>query len=129
MKKVLAFTLLITYLVFTSGVVINYHYCMDRLASTQLFGRNDNTCNICGMESDDTGCCHDESIVLKSDEDQVTPASISFQFRAPLEAMHFFPDYLFLPIQNSGEWRFARTHPPPLLTEQDTYLQNRVFRI
>lgn len=130
MKKLLAFILLITYFAFSSGVVINYHYCMNQLASAKLFEKESDVCGLCGMHSTDSeGCCHDEVKVLKAEDDQNTTASIAFLFKAPVLELSQASEFLFLPVQNHNEFLLAVPHPPPLLTEQDTYLQNRVFRI
>jgi hypothetical protein len=129
-KKLLAFILLITYFAFSSGVVINYHYCMNQLASAKLFEKESDVCGLCGMHSTDSeGCCHDEVKVLKAEDDQNTTASIAFLFKAPVLKLSQASEFLFLPVQNQNEFLLAVPHPPPLLTEQDTYLQNRVFRI
>ena len=46
-------------------------------------------------------------------------------------ALHAFAvsDFMVAAFENEDRKRFTRRHPPPLLTEQDTYLLNRVFRI
>ncbi len=130
MKKLLAYILLITYFAFSSGVVINYHYCMNQLASAKLFEKEGDVCGLCGMHSTDSkGCCHDEVKVLKAEDDQNTTASIAFLFKAPVLQLSLASEFLYLPIHNLNESFLAVPHPPPLLTEQDTYLQNRVFRI
>jgi len=118
------------YLGVSTGVVVNYHYCMDRLASTQLFGKETKVCGKCGMHIDQShGCCRDEVKVVKMDDDQ----RLAFSFVAAIQApalpapdysdyfADFFPDAL--PPKN------LTSHSPPLLNEQDTWLRNRVFRL
>ena len=130
MKKVLAAILLVTYFAFSSGVVVNYHYCMDQLASAKLFEKDSDVCGMCGMHNSPLNdCCRDEVKVFKSTDDQTSPASLSFIIKAPQADAVELSSFLFLPIRNHSESIFAVAHPPPLLTEQDTYLQNRVFRI
>ena len=129
MKKLLALFILLTYLVFSCGVVINFHYCMDRLASTQLFFTEDKYCDNCGMHTDDSnGCCRDEIQVVKIKEDQ-QKATVVVDLIAPLAQIAVTPSLIELPFQNPDITRHQSDHSPPLISEQDSYLQNRVFRI
>jgi len=130
MKKILASILLLTYFAFSSGVVINYHYCMDQLASAKLFEKDSDVCGECGMHSSESnGCCHDEVKVLKAEEDQNLPSSIAFSIKAPAVQLSEVSEFIYFSFRNLHESLHATAYPPPLLTEQDTYLQNRVFRI
>lgn len=130
MKKFLATILLFVYLVFSCGVVINFHYCMDRLASTSIFGGESKYCGKCGMHADDSdGCCRDEVKVVKLDQDQQKAQTLDLVFTAP-QAMHLvLSDFICQPFQNANPTGHYHNHSPPLLTKQDTYLQNGVFRI
>src|SRR4051812_32824427 len=77
MKKVMLSLLMVCYLAFTCGVMVNSHYCMDKLASTQWFSSGDKKCGKCGMHmSDAHGCCRDEVQVVKMDDDQRPTAAI-----------------------------------------------------
>ena len=72
MKKLLISGLLLCYLAFSCGVMVSFHYCMDKLASTEFFTSGDKQCGKCGMHMDDAhGCCRDEVQVVKIDDDQV----------------------------------------------------------
>src|SRR5690349_18517935 len=129
MKKLLASFLLVTYLVLSCGVVINYHYCMDKLASTKLFFAEGKYCDNCGMHTDDShGCCRDEIQVIKIREDQ-QKAMVTVELKVPSVEIAFTPSLIELPFENADHIVRHLIHPPPLLSEQDTYLQNRVFRI
>lgn len=130
MKKALATISLFCYLAVTCGVIVNFHYCMDRLASTQLFGTENKICGKCGMHTDDSnGCCRDEVKIIKMEVDQKVDSYVSFELPA-LDALVQAPStFIETSFFNSGETRDYQNHSPPLLTEQDTYLQNCVFRI
>lgn len=122
--------LLVTYLAFSCGVVVNFHYCMDRLASTQFFGGEDRLCGKCGMHSDDSnGCCRDEFKVVKIQDDQQKTQAIEFNGIAPEITTTFTSSFLVMPFQNADLLRHHHNHSPPLLSQQDTYLRNGVFRI
>jgi hypothetical protein len=43
----------------SSGLAIELHYCMGRLAEVELPGEEHERCSLCGMK-DQAGCCHDE---------------------------------------------------------------------
>ncbi len=128
MKKAIAVILLIFYFAFSSGVVINLHYCMNQLDSSKLGAAKSDICGKCGMHTEDSnGCCHDEVKLIKIQDDQKV-ASVEFQFPAPdtfVEKNNLFVFVSGIEIEKKSEFT---NHSPPL-SKQDTYLQNCVFRI
>ena len=129
MKRPIAVILMVIYLAFSSGVVINYHFCMNELASAKLFDNDTDVCGQCGMHNDNSGCCHDEVVVIKSEDDQSSSMAFSLSIKSPVNEQAEVSSFIYLPLQNLNERPGAVTAPPPLLSEQDTFLQNRVFRI
>jgi hypothetical protein len=129
-KKSIAVISLACYLLVTTGVVINYHYCMKRLASTQVFGSAKTFCGKCGMHTKKSnGCCRDEVKVLKLQTDHNSFSAEAFSI--PLvEAMAIIPSQFIAALfyNSNGQVHFLN-HSPPLLSAQDTYLQINVFRI
>jgi hypothetical protein len=132
MKKTIALLSFVCYLAVTSGVVINFHYCMKRLASVRLFETAAKECGICGMDTHEyelNGCCRDEVKFLKLEQDQNKLTLASYDIPA-LEPMAITPSvFIIAPFENISEERHFHNHSPPLLSAQDTYLQNNVFRI
>ncbi len=130
MKKVAVLIVLACYLLVSTGVVINYHYCMKRLASTQLFGSSKAYCGKCGMHTKTSnGCCHDEVKVLKLKTDQNT-FSAGMPSIPAIDAVAIIPsEFIAALFRNSNEQKHFHNHSPPLLSAQDTYLQINVFRI
>jgi hypothetical protein len=129
MKKVLASIIMVSYLVVSCGVVVNFHYCMDKLASVELFSAESSLCNKCGMHKKSHGCCRDEVKVVKLDLDQQTNQSeISFRAIPSNEAilLSVFLVKEETEIKSTLHWQ---NHSPPLLSKQNTYLLNAVFRI
>ena len=121
---------LICYLVVTLGLVINHHYCMDRLASTQLFATETETCGKCGMHTDESnGCCRDEVKVVKLVQDQNKIPVTSFELPSIDEVVIVPSVFINALFQNIDVKRHFHNHSPPLLSANDTYLQNNVFRI
>lgn len=121
---------MLCYLAFSSGVIINSHYCMNRLASTQLFQTGSKECGKCGMHIDDShGCCRDEVKMVKMDDDQKVSASVSLEIAAlkmPVQIPSEFisASFINVPLQESLD-----EQPPPLLKGQETYIRHCVFRI
>jgi hypothetical protein len=130
MKKILVAISAVCYLVVTCGVLINSHYCMDRLASTTFYVGNPKKCGQCGMEiHESNGCCRDEVQLVKMHDDQNKTLVASFDIPA-IEPVAIVPsEFIAAAFYNINEQRHFHNHSPPLLSEQDTYLQIGVFRI
>ena len=130
MKKLIASISLLCYLAATCGVIINSHYCMNRLASVHLFEKSTAVCGGCGMETRKPGgCCHDEVKVIKLQQDQNNTPIVSYDISS-LEIMVSVPsNFIVASFYNIDEQRHFHNHSPPFLPAQDTYLQNNVFRI
>jgi len=75
------------------------------------------------------GCCRDEVQIVKLDENQQKSQHVTFEF-AQLEVPEIVPsEFITAAIQDTPGKRYFLNHSPPLLSAQDTYLQNNVFRI
>ena len=130
MKKLLASISVICYLVMSSGVVVNFHYCMNRLASVKLFQAETKVCGLCGMKKHKShGCCHDEIKVVKMEDDQNKANHIVASFEAPEQTVAEVSDFIIAPFTSEKQANYYENHSPPLLSVQDTHLQNCVFRI
>ena len=130
MKKVIASISVLCYFVVTCGVVVNFHYCMDKLASVHFFGDKNDQCGQCGMvvhESD--GCCHDEVKVIKLEQDQNKTAAADYSIPSLKELAITPSEFIAASFYNIMEECHFYNHSPPLLSAQDTYLQINVFRI
>jgi hypothetical protein len=103
---------------------------MKRLVSVHLYEVTPDVCGRCGMDThESSGCCRDEVKVLKLQQDQNKLTFESYEIPS-LEIVVTTPsDFIVASFQNSFEQRHFHNHSPPLLSEQDTYLQNSVFRI
>ena len=121
---------LVCYLAVSCGVVINFHYCMNRLASTQLFASEKKYCDKCGMHTKKSnGCCHDEVKVVKLVQDQNTHPGLFYKLPAVDVLINTPSEFIAASFYNVEGQRHFHNHSPPLLSAQDTYLQNNVFRI
>jgi len=132
MKKTIALISFLCYFAVTSGVVINFHYCMKKLASVHLFESTADECSVCGMDTHEfkaSGCCRDEVKLVKLEQDQNKLTLASYDIPS-IEPVAIVPsEFIVTPFTNVDEQRHFHNHFPPLLSAQDTYLQNNVFRI
>ncbi len=103
---------------------------MKRLVSVHLYETTPDVCGRCGMDTHESdGCCRNEVKVLKLQQDQNKFTVESYEIPS-LEIVVTTPsDFIVASFQNSYKQRHFHNHSPPLLSEQDTYLQNNVFRI
>jgi hypothetical protein len=126
-KKIPIAFLAILYLAITSGVVMNFHYCMGKMASVNLGAGKQELCGKCGMK-EKAGCCESEQKVVKlGDEHQLPKKSASLEdFNSSL--IHSF----LIAIQafpNTKRNAPPYYHSPPDLEAHAIYLENCVFRI
>lgn len=130
MKKVIATISFLCYFIVSSGFVISSHYCMERLASVHLFEVTPEVCGQCGMDTHESnGCCRDEVTVVKLAQDQRQVALVVFELPALAPQEITLSDFLAANTYNVNEQPHFHNHSPPLLSAQDIYLQNHVFRI
>src|SRR5215813_5596299 len=129
MKKIIASFTILVYFAFSCGVMVTYHYCMDRYDSFRLYQPASDWCAKCGMHTNGKGCCHDQVKVLKiQDDHQTSSATLSIDKLQPSAAT--LSDFLFAEVINKDASLNRTDHSPPLvLSRQDVYIQNRVFKI
>lgn len=103
---------------------------MKRLVSTHLFETKPKVCGKCGMKMHKAkGCCHDETKVVKLQQDQNTMPGTLYEIPAIKQLVVLPSDFIVASFYNFFGQRHFQNHSPPLLQEQDIYLQNCVFRI
>ncbi|GAB4092422.1 hypothetical protein GCM10028786_13480 [Flaviaesturariibacter terrae] len=120
--------ILVSYFTVSTGFVVNMHYCMDRFHSWQLGSTDSDKCATCGMSVKKNKCCHDQVKVLKLQQDAPGAYYFLAAFAAPANVptlQHWMPAPLAVTLPRPA----TPIHGPPLLSKQDTYLRNAVFRI
>lgn len=119
------------YLLFSSGVVVNVHYCMNVIASVS-FGyegdHSDGSCNKCGMDKGAFDCCKDEVREVKL-EDAHHPSNIAYSVQNVTEQLPQHPINCLSPIQGYVPEPQAFCDIPPPLTGNKRYRSLNVFRI
>lgn len=126
MKKFLAISLAVVYLAVSSGVVVNIHYCMGKLADIGLGHSEKATCGQCGMEND--GCCHDDVKVIKI-QDTHSFTSIPTDFAKLDVQLPTYPDVDFSADIISLSTIAETAHAPPGKGQVPLCIKNCVFRI
>jgi hypothetical protein len=130
MKKFISIIFFLAYFVSSTGATIQLHYCMNKLVSFSLSGKEKSECGKCGMEKKGhKGCCHDENKFLKIEKDHAVSV-LSFDFAKRLSS-HFkpigfsqAPIYILKPSVTQ-----TSNHAPPGTLNVPLYLSNSVFRI
>jgi hypothetical protein len=125
-KKSVVAILAFLYLTITSGVVVNWHYCMGDLSSIEIGARNGDHCEKCGM-ADKKGCCETEYKLFKvQDEHQL--AKVSWESNALPAIAPVFTS--LIPVSNNEIIRGQEYyHAPPDERSNFIYLHTGVFRI
>ena len=129
MKRLITSILLVTYFFVSSGFAVNLHYCMNKFHSWELGTADEDNCNKCGMDtSKSKGCCRDEVKVLKLQQDSVKAFAVIYNIALPALVTPI-PSYFLLPVQGQTIAFDHRINGPPILNQQDIYLNNCVFRL
>jgi hypothetical protein len=126
-KKGLIFLLAIIYITLTSGIVVNIHYCMGRVAGVTYGAETEHRCDKCGMEAK-KGCCGTEHKLVKADGDHIYAKSISAPLTLAVLMPKVFPDYISAIIY-SGEHSDTPYDSPPDPRHNNFSVYNSVFRI
>ena len=120
--------MLLLYFVVSTGFVVSVHFCMDEVNAVELGASEEDDCGKCCKTANDyNGCCKDEVKVLKMQADQLLSKLVKADFSLPVVGSTTTV-FLFTPLFNSIAPPAPVADGPPL-SHQDTYLQNRVFRI
>ncbi|GAA4326734.1 HYC_CC_PP family protein [Flaviaesturariibacter amylovorans] len=128
MKKAITIFVLAAYFLVSSGFVVNLHFCMDRFDSWELGASDRHECGTCGMKVKKGACCHDEVKVVKVQQDATGAYYALLSLMAPAEVPSFASLFL-VPELVPAQAITPPAHGPPLLSRQDTYLRNCVFRL
>ena len=128
MKKFSIAILAILYLAVSSGLAINIHYCMGKVASAGFYHKENGQCGKCGMKSGNEGCCKDEFKMVKlNDLHQLFNNDISIS--APivlLNICHNNFDSDLTAVQLSSQ---VHNNSPPDSDNPSLYILHCVFRI
>jgi hypothetical protein len=125
-KKAVIAILALLYIITTSGVVVNVHYCMGAVSSVTYGHEAPESCGKCGMKEKD-GCCHSELKVVKLDDvHQQAAKALAIAQIAELPVVYFESA---VAAYNSRKDFVNSYHSPPDNRINSVYLHTNVFRI
>lgn len=111
------------------GLPVYMHYCGGELEKISYFVKGSSCCGEDESDQEDSGCCRDEGLVIKSNFDLVldqapvcSPCKTELSlFYSPIPTLSYFsPGYLRL-VSNTEMW------PPPGI--QSKIISSTVLRI
>lgn len=129
MNRIVAFILIIIYVTFTSGLLVNVHYCMGKVASVKIENAaTDDACNACEQKAV-MSCCNDHLTVLKVNDAHLGVVNESSLVSVASILLSVFPSNLFS-VSNiiSDDIILSNISPPPRNTPE-IFLRNCNFRI
>ena len=111
------------YLASSSGVAVQWHYCMGKLRSVDIgFASHEESCGKCGMTKKESSCCNDAVNISKLTDDHQPANTVACNFL--LLAAVPPPYFLVSPASGyiAGENIADRIYPPPGLPNNRTVL-------
>ncbi len=127
MKSFVAIILAVLYFSTTSGMVMNIHYCMGKIASVKMKETDKDGCNRCASKSK-KDCCKNEFKVVKLN---VVHEKAATNNEIKIPATNYYSLVTAYLIQDIKISDVNQLLPdiPPLLPETGIYIKNCVFRI
>jgi hypothetical protein len=128
MKKIAVAILTIVYMVVSSGIAMEIHYCMGKKAGVDFFGAKDDKCGKCGMIEKKGGCCSDEHKFVKLEESHKNVYN-TIDFTTSEVALVTVHHLYKWQISNTVAASVVSNHSPPAYIGPGTCIMNCVFRI
>jgi hypothetical protein len=102
---------------------------MNKFHSWELGSSEKEKCGKCGMTSKkNSSCCHDEVKLIKLQQDTLTAKSTIFSFAMP-ELVLVTTAYILHPFTSYQSVNSLSLKGPPILSDQEVYIRNCVFRL
>ncbi len=122
MRKFFAIPLLILYLTAVSGMMVQLHFCGDKLASWNLNAPKNSCCcetpadePVATLKEKSNSCCVDQVITLKIDQEQDRATGIFLSFSnywAVVSLRYgFLPNYTFYTDKRTENVYYAQAPP------------------
>ena len=121
MKKIFLYLLSFIFIITSSGVMVNMHYCMGKLAGTSmsLVSNTTKKCDKCGMEKSKKqgkGCCHDSKKLIKNVDDQnIVNSFFSVDHQIALLPNSSDFETVSIVVSNNSNHSYCSHAPPDLL--------------
>lgn len=131
LKNILITAVAFIYLGITSGIAVNYHYCMGKIASVTFSherDHDDGNCGKCGMNKTENHCCTDDVKFVKiTDAHQSTQPATEFN-TIDINILSYQINFTISSQGNSIEPFSVYSSPPPK-TLNKVYLAVNTFLI
>ena len=128
MKKFLIALLVLLYLAVSSGLAINIHYCMGKVASAGFYHNYSGQCGKCGMKSGNDSCCKDEFTMVKlNDSHQLFNNDINIS--VPLALLNAYRNNFDADLRTVQLFSQVHNNSPPDSDNPSLYILHCVFRI
>ncbi len=128
MNKLLLTIITLIYLMVSSGIAMDVHYCMGEKVGESFAISSNEKCGKCGMKEKKGGCCKDEHHFYKYENNY---KNVSNYFISIFEIVITKPPYFFeKSFLFYKETTFLyKANAPPDITKPLLYIRNRNFRI
>ena len=131
MRRFLAFILIFLYVGVSTGVAINYHYCMNKLAEVSLVMTDQHdSCSNCGSGDSKDGCCSDEVKAMRISIDQNLVEQINIGANLSyVVAILYDMNFSLLPTETTSDKITFYYSSPPDVSRQPLFIRNCTFLI
>lgn len=128
MKKIFTISIVLLYLVVSSGLTLELHHCMGRISDVSVLPSSVEKCGKCGMKKGTNECCKNELKFVKL-QDAHKLITADYQLNVPVAVIdhHYYPtDYnlttrLYVIDDNN--------HSPPDCSSISLCIINCVYRV
>ncbi len=113
MKKLVSIFVSIVYLVLSTGVLINMHYCQGKIESISII-TNASKCCCVSMDYDD-GCCSNEQLLVQLDIDEqlIANSPLFSEVFKSVETDNFSEQVFFVDSVEEENYSYGDLSPPP----------------
>ena len=126
MKKYVSYIAAIIYLVFSTGILVNAHYCDNDLSSVNYFDYTQE--KTCGCDSEDDGCCKDEQQFIKVTDHKDALSTFSI---VPIALITQLPYLIYAPsaLLADDNSVLENAEPPDIFNNTSLFIFIRVLRL
>ena len=119
---------MLLYIVVSSGITMNYHYCMGQLADVSLWQKA--ACPACGMKHDTHKCCTTDTELIKLSLDQDVAHFNSTNFTPSVVTLLFdISEWHSLLVPEQHSIAYAPRKSPPDCSSVPLFIHNCTFLI
>lgn len=126
MKRSISICLMLLYVMLSTGVALNIHYCAGKISSITINYKSDPNCG-CGGESK-SNCCKDKQAYVKVKDSHQYPADVKVK---PIISANFLLSNVLDKSENTdiAEVITQATHSPPKYLKKELHLFIRVLLV